>query len=143
MQQNTSKYWYYCVCIVAELLQVVAFVAETVAETVADTFHLLQKLLQVVASSIYCKLQQSATSNFYHFFRFCNRKTCNKCNKCNSFCNTYLFINIVYLYICNSFCNNSSLISLQIAIYICFLFLRFSLFFVRSYTHLQFLCGKF
>ena len=30
-------------------------------------------LLQVVASSIYCKLQQPATGNFLSFFHFCNR----------------------------------------------------------------------
>ncbi len=31
-------------------------------------------VLHFVASSIYCKLQQSATNIFYHFFNFCNRK---------------------------------------------------------------------
>ena len=52
---------------------------------VADVLHLLQNCcrncctysnfkLHFVASSIYCKLQQSATDIFYHFFSFCNRK---------------------------------------------------------------------
>jgi len=57
-----------------KLLQAVALVAETVAETVADMLHLLQKLLQVIASSIYCKLQQLTTGNFLLFFSFLQQK---------------------------------------------------------------------
>lgn len=118
----------------------VALVAETVVKAVADILHLLQKLLQVVASSIYCKLQQPATGNLLSFSLFLQQKLRNPCNTIR---NTYLFTNMLYLYICNSLCNSFSLISLQIAIYICFLFSHFSPFFVRSYTHFRFLCGKF
>lgn len=71
MQQNTSKYWYYCVCVVAELLQMCCTCCRCCCRNCCTYSNFV---LHFVASSIYCKLQQSATNVFYHFFNFCNRK---------------------------------------------------------------------
>ena len=114
----------------------VALVAKTVAEIVAFTVTSCCTLLHHPFIVSCNNLQQI-------FLSFLLVSATESVQFCNTICNAYLFTNIVYLYICNNFCNNFSLISLQIAIYIYFLFLRFLPFFVRNYTHFRFLCGKF
>lgn len=88
---------------------------------VADVLHLLQIVLQIVLQIRFiccrncCKLLHLpfivSCNNlqqliFYHFSRFCNRKPIIRATHLQQFCNTYLFTNMLYLYICNSICNN-------------------------------------
>lgn len=70
MQQKTSNHWYYCGCVVAELLQNCCTCCRIVAETVALTVTSCCILLHYPFIVSCNNLQQVI---FYHFFRFCNR----------------------------------------------------------------------